>query len=104
MTINGQHVITDALRYCGARNVFAGAKGLTPTVALQQVLREKPDVIVIAQSTHEPELNAQWHPMLNAFPKTNKPVVISVNGDSFHQPGPGLIGETIKLCAALKAL
>jgi iron complex transport system substrate-binding protein len=104
MTINGKHVITDALRYCGARNVFAAARGLTPTVTLQQVLREKPMVIVIAKSNNEPELNAQWQPMLNAFPKTNKPIVVSVDGDNFHQPGPGLIGETIKLCEALKPL
>jgi iron complex transport system substrate-binding protein len=41
MTVNGKHVITDALRYCGARNVFAAARGLTPTVTLQQVLRGK---------------------------------------------------------------
>ncbi len=102
MTVNGQHVISDALRYCGARNVFAAARGLTPTVTLQQVLRERPAAIVIAYSKNEPQLNAQWQPMFNAFPAANKPALLAVNGDDFHQPGPGLIGETIKLCEALK--
>jgi iron complex transport system substrate-binding protein len=104
MTVNGKHVISDALRYCGAHNVFAAARGLTPIVTLQQVLREKPAVIVIARSANESELNAQWQPMLNAFPKSGKPAIVSVNGDNFHQPGPGLIGETIKLCESLKPL
>lgn len=103
MTVNGQHVISDALRYCGARNVFAHAKGLSPTVTFQQVLREKPDRIIIAQSSSEPQLKVQWQPLLAAFPKGLAPAVITVNGDYFHQPGPGLITETLLLCKALQS-
>jgi iron complex transport system substrate-binding protein len=104
MTINGQHVITDALRYCGARNVFELAKGLTPTVTVQQVLRQQVQVIVLAQSSSEQSIHAQWQAMLAAFPQRNRPAVVTVNGDFFHQPGPGLIAETIKLCQALQPI
>ncbi len=103
MTINGKHVISDALRLCGVRNVFAGAKGLTPTVTLQQVIREQVQAVILAKSTHESALNPQWQPMLNHFPAAHQPRIITVDGDAFHQPGPSMIAETLKLCTALQA-
>jgi iron complex transport system substrate-binding protein len=113
MTINGRHVITDALSYCGARNIFAKAKGLTPTVSMAQVLREQPSVIVLAASSAEGAVDvnkvydksSHWYALLNIFPKqaSLQPRVISVNGDRFHQPGPSLIDETLLLCKALAA-
>jgi iron complex transport system substrate-binding protein len=104
MTVNGKHVISDAMRYCGARNVFAATRGLTPTVTLPQVLREKPAAIIIAHSQNEAQLSEQWSPLFKAFPASHAPALIKVNGDRFHQPGPGLMGETLELCQALKAL
>jgi iron complex transport system substrate-binding protein len=114
MTLNGQHVVSDALLYCGARNVFAKTKGLSPTVSLAQVLREQPSLIVLAASASDGLVNSkklydkdsQWYSLLNAFPKTGafQPTVITVNGDKFHQPGPSLIEETLFLCKALRSL
>jgi iron complex transport system substrate-binding protein len=116
MTLNGQHVVSDALAHCGARNIFAKAKGLSPTVSLAQVLREQPKVIVLAVSPTSAtpittpynvyDKDSQWYGLLNAFPKqaSVQPVVITVNGEKFHQPGPSLIEETLVLCKALNAL
>jgi iron complex transport system substrate-binding protein len=106
MTINGQHVMSDALKYCGARNIFAKAQGLTPTVSLAQVLREQPKVIVISTSASEPNISKQWDSLINAFPKESglQPTIITVNGERFHQPGPSMIEETLDLCKSMSAV
>ncbi len=45
-TLNGEHIVTDALRACGGRNVFAGLKVTAPSVSTEAVLQENPEAIV----------------------------------------------------------
>jgi iron complex transport system substrate-binding protein len=46
MTVNGRHLISEAIQVCGGVNVFADARVLTPRVSLEAVIAMKPDVIV----------------------------------------------------------
>lgn len=45
-TLNGEHVVSDALRICGGRNVFAGLKVTAPSVGTEAVLQENPEAII----------------------------------------------------------
>ncbi|HQW19117.1 MAG TPA: cobalamin-binding protein [Rhodocyclaceae bacterium] len=45
-TINGGHLISDAMRLCGAENVFAGLPQLASTVDIEAVLVADPEAIV----------------------------------------------------------
>ena len=45
-TLNGEHVVSDALRVCGGRNVFAGLKVTAPSVSTEAVLQENPEAII----------------------------------------------------------
>ncbi|RZT04517.1 iron complex transport system substrate-binding protein [Duganella sp. CF402] len=45
-TLNGEHIVTDALRVCGGRNVFAGLKVTAPSVSTEAVLQENPEAIL----------------------------------------------------------
>jgi iron complex transport system substrate-binding protein len=45
-TLNGEHIVSDALRVCGGRNVFAGLKVTAPSVSTEAVLQENPEVIL----------------------------------------------------------
>jgi iron complex transport system substrate-binding protein len=45
-TLNGEHVVSDALRVCGGRNVFAGLKVTAPSVGTEAVLQENPEAII----------------------------------------------------------
>jgi iron complex transport system substrate-binding protein len=49
MTINGEHLISQVLALCGARNVFADQRLLTPTVTEEAVLLADPDAIVVGR-------------------------------------------------------
>lgn len=46
MTINGEHLISDALRLCGGINVFAELGPLAPTISVEAVLAADPQLIV----------------------------------------------------------
>ena len=45
-TINGEHLISDAMRLCGAENVFAGLSQLASTIDIEAVLAADPEAIV----------------------------------------------------------
>lgn len=45
LTVNGDHIISDVLRLCGAENVFAAAPLLTPTISAEALLAARPDVL-----------------------------------------------------------
>jgi iron complex transport system substrate-binding protein len=45
-TLNGEHVVSDALRVCGGVNVFAGLKVTAPSVGVEAVLREDPEAVI----------------------------------------------------------
>src|SRR5882672_498248 len=46
LTINGRHLIDEALHVCGAQNVFAALDPLTPNVSVEAVVAADPDAIV----------------------------------------------------------
>jgi iron complex transport system substrate-binding protein len=45
-TVGGSHMMTDALRLCGARNIFEDLKEKGPAVSLEAVIARNPQVIV----------------------------------------------------------
>ncbi len=45
MTVNGDHLISDVIRLCGGRNIFAGLKMLTPEISIEAVLGADPEAI-----------------------------------------------------------
>lgn len=46
ITVNGEHLISDVLRRCGGRNVFAELPTLAPRLGTEAVLQADPEVII----------------------------------------------------------
>jgi iron complex transport system substrate-binding protein len=46
MTVNGKQIISDVIRLCGGRNVFAQLPTLAPTITEEAVIAANPEVIV----------------------------------------------------------
>lgn len=46
ITVNGRHIINDAMRLCGIENVFADLPALAPQVSRESVLFKDPQIIV----------------------------------------------------------
>lgn len=45
-TLNGEHIVSDALRVCGGRNVFGALKVTAPSVSTEAVLQANPEAII----------------------------------------------------------
>ena len=61
VTVNGEQLISDVMRLCGAENVFAGLSQLAPTVSVEAVIAANPEAIVASgMGKTRPEWLDMW--------------------------------------------
>jgi len=49
MTLSGRHLVSEAMRACGARNVFEDLAPLVATVGIESIIAAQPQVIIAAE-------------------------------------------------------
>jgi iron complex transport system substrate-binding protein len=102
-TVGGTHLMSDALRICGARNVFGDLRELGPAIDVEAVVARNPDIIVAAAP---PDAGAVWLADWRRF--TTLRAVRSGNLIAFEDQrltrlGPSVIDATEALCKLLAA-
>jgi iron complex transport system substrate-binding protein len=97
MTINGRQVISDAMRICGAINVFSALPSLASGVDVEAVLAADPEMIVTSGSSLD-----EWKkwPQLAAVRRQN---LVVLPGDLLNRMGPRIVLGTERLCGAVDA-
>lgn len=102
MTLNGAHMVSSALRLCGAENVFATLPQLVPTIGMEAVLKANPEVI-IASSGEQEDVLAGWRrfPGMKAVARGN---LVLVEGELLNRSGPRILDGTEALCKKLDAV
>ena len=98
LTVNGAHLISDALRVCGGRNVFAAAKTLTPGVSREQVLNARPDAIVTGGFGSE--AREAWRGF-EPVPAVRRGRIYPIDPDLLHGQGPRVVEGVRALCERL---
>ena len=98
LTVNGEHLISDAIRACGGRNVFAGAAVLAPMVSREQLLGARPDAIVT--TVRGDEAGQAWR-ALEAVPAVRERKLYFVDPDLLLGQGPRLAEGMKELCERL---
>jgi iron complex transport system substrate-binding protein len=99
MTVGGAHWISDALALCGARNVFADLRALSPVVSREAVLQRMPSLIVSGSDAPDP--GSQWYPFAR-LPAVRNRAFVRVDADRLHRPTPRLLEGVAELCVALQ--
>lgn len=99
MTVNGAHLISDLLRLCGGRNVFAGLPQLSSAVSLESVYRIDPRAIVIASGAHDAAAHWQRHARLSAVRNGH---VFQVPADLVSRQTPRVLEAAETVCADLE--
>lgn len=99
MTVGGAHWISDALALCGARNVFADLRGLSPVVSREAVLSRAPALIVGGKDA--PGLRHPWQ-RFGSLPAVKNNAFVQVNADLLHRLTPRLIDGVTELCEAVR--
>lgn len=101
MTVNGEHLISQAVTLCGGENVFAGLSTLAPAVGIESVLIANPEVIIASGSTADsPAWLQDWRrwPQLNAVRHER---LVTIPPDIVQRPTPRFLDGVEAICAAL---
>lgn len=100
MSLNGKHLVSQAIRMCGGRNIFADLPQLAPTVGLESVLRADPEVILATSGKNSVDASWRQYAKLTAVARDN---LYAIDADWLARPGPRILDGTEALCRALDA-
>lgn len=104
MTVNGEHLISDIIRLCGGRNLFAGLKPLTPEISIEAVIAADPEAIggVTTEPGRAGNLDAwrQW-PRMKAVAGGN---LFVIDSDLISRNTPRILDGAEALCGNLAAV
>jgi iron complex transport system substrate-binding protein len=99
-TVTAEHILNDAIEFCGGENVFAQLNGVAPTVSLEAIIDANPAVILVVRATPEQEWRSAWQawPQVDAVARDQ---VYPLDADFVSRAGPRMITGVGQICAAL---
>jgi iron complex transport system substrate-binding protein len=98
-TLNGQHIVSDALRLCGGENVFAKLAVTAPVVSVEGVLQANPEAIFATAEKNYGGVSL-WkpYPTLTAVRNDN---LFTIDGNLVNRAGPRMVAGAEQLCEKL---
>lgn len=100
-TLNGSHIVNDAIRLCGGENIFAQLPIAAPTVTVESVLQEDPEAIVSGERQEGASGLDHWKKYAN-MTAVRRGNLIGIDGDLLNRPGPRIVNGTAALCEKLE--
>ncbi len=99
LTVGGEHLISDAIRSCGARNAFGNTAPITVRVSRERLLWAQPDAIIT--SGYGSEAHEAWRG-LERIPAVHSGRIYAVDAELLHAQGPRVLEGVRALCARLE--
>lgn len=99
-TVGTAHLLSDALRICGARNALPDYPLLAGPVPLEDVLAANADVIVSVTAMAQSDMHANWGQFLSRLDGQTVQLV-SADPDLLTRPGPRMVQGIEVLCGQL---
>lgn len=100
-TLNGEHIVSEAIRICGGENVFSDLSAIAPRVSLEAVLEKDPDVIFISGSGGS--AGSRFWRRFDVMTAVRQEGLFEVDADLMDRPGPRLIEGVAALCKKMDA-
>ena len=101
MTINGEHLIAQAITACGGVNVFAALPALTPTVSWEAAARADPQVIATARvSDRQTVPEGRWAELVTVDAVRHGRYAL-LPPDLLSRMGPRFVDGAQLLCEAI---
>ena len=99
-TLNGRHIVSDALRLCGGENIFGTLPVTAPVVSIEAVLQENPEAIFATAEKNYSGVS-MWKPYgtLTAVRNDN---LFTIDGNLLNRAGPRMIAGAAQLCEKLE--
>lgn len=103
LTVNGAHMISDAIALCGGVNVFAHLPLLTPSVTLEAVLAAHPHIVLGGGSAGgEAQFLARWRDV--RVSGLRGVTARHVAPDAIQRASPRIVDGIRAICAALQVV
>jgi iron complex transport system substrate-binding protein len=101
-TLSSKHIIDDAIRLCGGRNVFAGLNVVAPSVSTEAVLQENPEAI-FGGDQHDPGDAgiSIWNPYRSML-AVERGNLFRLEGELLTRPGPRMAQGAAQLCEKIE--
>jgi len=100
-TIGTDHLITQAIAACGGENVFASIAIPAPQVSVEAVIASRPDAVIAGtEGAKRPAWLDEWR-RWTALPAVRDDLLLVVDADRLHRPGPRFAEGVAELCAAI---
>jgi iron complex transport system substrate-binding protein len=102
MTINREHLISEAMRMCGGVNVFADLPLLTPTVSREAAVAADPQLIAGSGRQQDAASDfAAWR-RFTSVSAVRQRRFASIDGDLIGRMGPRFVEGAAALCEAIE--
>ena len=103
LTVNGEHLISDVIRLCGARNVFADLPALVPQVSVEAVLAARPEIIVAGSGMGQDRQGwlAAWR-RWPSLPAVARDQLYLIDADLLQRHGPRILDGAQALCEVVE--
>jgi iron complex transport system substrate-binding protein len=100
-TLNGGHIVSDAIRLCGGVNIYAHMKITAPVVSVEAVLQEDPEALISSGEISAEEGGVGiWKPytMMTAVRRNN---LFRIDGNLLNRAGPRMVAGAALMCESL---
>lgn len=98
-TLDGDHLLSQALARCGADNIVAPGPVAAPLVSPEFVLKENPDMIVF--SAEEAEASRAWWSRFPALTAVRRQRWLVLEDKRLTRPGPGMLSAIRPVCSQI---
>jgi iron complex transport system substrate-binding protein len=102
LTINGTQIISDVIRLCGGRNIFAEDKLLVPTVDVEAVVSANPEAVVRTGKATDPESAFEPWRKLPDFRPTATGNLVLLKTDALGRQSPRILDGAAVMCEELE--
>jgi iron complex transport system substrate-binding protein len=100
-TLNGAHIVSDAMRLCGGVNIFADMKITAPVVSIEAVLQEDPEAIFGSSERSDPERGINLWKAFPSVTAVRRENIFKLDGNLLNRAGPRMIAGATVLCEKL---
>jgi iron complex transport system substrate-binding protein len=99
-TLNGKHIVSDALHLCGGENIFASLPVTAPVVSVEGVLQQNPEAIFATAEKNYGGVS-MWKPYGTLLAVRNDNL-FTIDGNLVNRSGPRMIAGAAMLCEKLE--
>ncbi len=100
-TLGGGHIVNDVIHLCGGENIFATMKPLAPSVSIEAVLLENPEVI-LGEDKGDQTDGVYWWKQYSVLSAVQHGNLFSMNGDLLSRAGPRMVVGAHVVCERLE--